>query len=516
MLEIQAKASRPPDHFQRDEPDAMGTTLLQLRAARRGGRLIDPTLRPYRPWLEFGDRNLKHPPGWWNGLIYSYWQLLALPHLSKRLSTARQLGARPNTWVRLAPQHPFETDDRERLKRIALAITALEARYLPKLDPDLIRLSAAQIDQWYKYRYAVGAQTLSEQIEYDAEQASSDAQWLLLAANHLDPMGDWSELVKYADPRRWQSLRGDVLAALEHRIAAEILLLFIDELTTRGASDPIPKLRGNFWHPMVERLSYKPKTMDQVLDDLGVSPHPRAVLIVEGESEYATVPKVVEALNLQLAPDLVRVISMGGIHKDLNLIAAFAATPFVGEKLGDSYLLTRPPTHLMITVDPDEGFRTPDDVVKKRSAILGIIRHVLTAQGVSVLDDDLNQLVQIKTWKKSCFEFAHFTNEELVKGLREIDSSCAGLTDDKIIMILQNLRDVRQDIKRIWESWSLTPSKTALAEVLWPILEEKIQSALKNEGPLPQIADRVYEALSTAQQNRHLQFALRAKEPDPQ
>jgi hypothetical protein len=46
MLQVQARASRPPDHLHRDEPQAMGTTLLKLRAARREGRLIDPTLRP--------------------------------------------------------------------------------------------------------------------------------------------------------------------------------------------------------------------------------------------------------------------------------------------------------------------------------------------------------------------------------------------------------------------------------------------------------------------------------------
>jgi hypothetical protein len=147
---------------------------------------------------------------------------------------------------------------------------------------------------------------------------------------------------------------------------------------------------------------------------------------------------------------------------------------------------------------------------------LGIIRNILTAQGVSEIDDDLDRLVQIKTWKESCFEFAHFTDEEIVKGFRQMDTDCGHLADNKILDVLQTLRAERKDIKKIWKGWKPQPRKTDLIDVLWPVLEEKIRSAIKNEGPLPQIADRVYEAWDIAHQNRHLQFALRAKEAAPE
>jgi len=44
------------------------------------------------------------------------------------------------------------------------------------------------------------------------------------------------------------------------------------------------------WHPLVERLSFRHETLDENLIDLGISPHPRVVLALEGESELCHAP----------------------------------------------------------------------------------------------------------------------------------------------------------------------------------------------------------------------------------
>jgi hypothetical protein len=59
-----------------DEPPSHGTTLTELRIGRSRGRLIDLAAHPFKPRLRF------EKPGagrwWWNGLIYSRYQPLAL------------------------------------------------------------------------------------------------------------------------------------------------------------------------------------------------------------------------------------------------------------------------------------------------------------------------------------------------------------------------------------------------------------------------------------------------------
>ena len=48
---------------------------------------------------------------------------------------------------------------------------------------------------------------------------------------------------------------------------------------------------GMYWHPLQERLGYRHRTLDEDLMGLGLSPHPRVVLAVEGDTEMTHVPR---------------------------------------------------------------------------------------------------------------------------------------------------------------------------------------------------------------------------------
>jgi hypothetical protein len=64
------------------------THLGALRHARDRGRLADLTAVPFRRKLRF-ERPGAHPLRWWNGLIYSRYQLLVLPELRDLLGRRR-------------------------------------------------------------------------------------------------------------------------------------------------------------------------------------------------------------------------------------------------------------------------------------------------------------------------------------------------------------------------------------------------------------------------------------------
>jgi hypothetical protein len=84
--------------------------------------------------------------------------------------------------------------------------------------------------------------------------------------------------MRRAPARAWKDLKDAALSALDYRIAAEILLLFYEDLAARGQADPLPDVPRNGWHPLAERLSYRDQTLDEDLMHLGISPHPRVVL----------------------------------------------------------------------------------------------------------------------------------------------------------------------------------------------------------------------------------------------
>ena len=89
------------------------------------------------------------------------------------------------------------------------------------------------------------------------------------------------------------------------------------------------------WHPLHERLSFRYHTLDEDLTSLGISPHPRVVLAVEGETEEVHAPRVWELLGYPDAPELMRLLKLGGVDRDLEKVAALAAAPLVSGRLLD-------------------------------------------------------------------------------------------------------------------------------------------------------------------------------------
>jgi hypothetical protein len=81
-----------------------------------------------------------------------------------------------------------------------------------------------------------------------------------------------------------------------------------------------------------------------------------------------------------------------------------------------------------------------------------------------------------------------------------------------------------EDVKRVWTSgrwddmlnrpsgaWEYKVSKTKLADVLWPVLETKIEAAMTDpKAAAPPIVRAIDDAFSTAQNWRYKSFVLRA------
>ena len=76
--------------------------------------------------------------------------------------------------------------------------------------------------------------------------------------------------------------------------------------------------------------------LDESLARLGVSPHPRVVLIVEGETEELMTRRLIEILELRADLDIMRVLVLRGVTKDITKVAAFASAPIIGARRPDS------------------------------------------------------------------------------------------------------------------------------------------------------------------------------------
>lgn len=311
---------------------------------------------------------------------------------------------------------------------------------------------------------------------------------------------------------------------MDLRVAAEMLLRFHEELADAGQADHLPDLTrknnpAQAWHPLVERLSFREDSLDQLLMNLGISPHPRVVLAVEGDTEQAHIPKLWEVLEYPYAPELVRVMKLGGVDKDPVKVGALAAAPLVARRdpTNEFVWLIKPPTLFLIAVDPEgRYYGDAEKVQRTRGKIMHEIREVVVAQGAAIDDAELENLVEIRTWDESCYEFAHFGDDELAEAIMEVHSTREGLSREELVARLAATRGRRKDIKEVWSRWPYQVSKTELAEVLWPRLKVKIERVRSGvPEPVPQIAQVLEQTYLTAQRWRYNTYVMRVPaDPD--
>ncbi len=113
--------------------------------------------------------------------------------------------------------------------------------------------------------------------------------------------------------------------------------------------------------------------------------------------------------------------------------------------------------------------------------------------------------MEIRTWGRYPFEFAHFTDEQLADAIlrstpRQHPRGRAGLI---AAINLQRTLDPTPNIEDAWRQSGV--GKLKLAEATWPLLEQRIKRAIArgNHGPpIMAAALRAYElAMISYQQN---------------
>lgn len=499
LVEVRNRPVGPRRPSPIPEPVARGTWMDEFRLARDAGRLADAALLGFRPQLQFERSSLDRKRPWWNGLLYSRWQLLALDRFRGVLPPGRAVQRRDRT-PRLRQLSDWEIRDASRMRRLAQLLVALEARYLPEIKRPWVHLTNATFEEWDDYRRAFAPGNVLERLAWAPEELLHAADGLLSCLDRRDiGRGAWTALVRRAGYREWEKLQGEPLAVIDARLAAEILVMCYEDLAARKE---VPELTdpSDLFHGHHERLNYSEDSLDGTLASLGLSPHPGVVLVIEGETEEMLVPRVRDRLRATGDRGTVRSVVMRGTKTGLTKLVSFAAGPLIERSEGDHWLLAKPPTRVVVAVDPDSPFQDSVGIERERQKMLDEIVAVTRAQGVQPDPSDVDDLVRIHTWSQSCFEFAHFSDDELSDALHKVHPNCGGLSQGELAIALQHHRQNRNDIKQVWKRWRPQPSKTSLAAELWPVLERHIYAAEHDPSePVPEVVQRVLEAYHQAQ-----------------
>lgn len=456
---------------------------------------------PFRPWSSY-------PPS--SMFLYSPYQLLAAPALRRVMAAAQaRRSAEGELVVEVDRNRPDLQFNVSRLPShdLVVALSALEARYRPNLVHRVHFSGRSGLQAWWDYVDAFDPQAILAWLGWQPEELKQSAYKLFNEAYSIDPLQRWHSLVRLADPEAWSRLKDDALAANEHRIAGEILLRFYEDLVAREAAPPLEELPPRAWrvqHPLDERLNTDRGELEEVLTEFGLSPHPSVVLAIEGETEKLHLPGL---LRLLAPPELrsrIRVVNMQGADRDLTLLAVYVAGPLVGTPAGDGWLpLQRPPTRLVVAVDPEKKYETLKMCAKERRKLVKVIDATLRLEGIAVAWSDLKLLVEVRTWGSHAFEFANFTDQELAAAVLRQCRPDKSSTVENLTAAFSEIRKRSKVVDPIGEYLGRRVDKTEFAEALRPVLEEKVRKrALSaNFDDIP-FAAAIWRAVQLAQEPR--------------
>ena len=459
----------------------------ELYSASDRGHLLDPFERPFSPWPSSRS---------YHAIYYSSFQLLGLSPIEQTLS---QFSVHRTTdhykWELPSLQHT-DLEIAQSIRALAIALEVLAPRYTPRVLRRL--LSRGSSEEIHKYSWAspdVERELLSA---VDSSLLLAQADHLLLRAKYIDPLGDWYRIIRIGSPRRWESLRLDALNAVELRIAAEMLILFYEDLAELGCAEPLSDRATNIYSPRDSRLRTDYVERSKAIRKYRLENSPAVYLVVEGDTEMKIIPRVLDLFGVGPSSGLVQLINLKNVNGDVELVARSVAVPRLHPEHPDSALLLQPLAALMIVVDPEGNYRTQEHVERQyRKVVEGILQALPRGFHADVIRSQIEQIVSVRTWGQYSYEFANYTDHELAQGILQLDqdlpdhTSCTVPDYATIIEALASARSARKDIKNVWGQWGCRFSKVEFAEKLWPTLRAKLTNTDPLMIPLGQLVEAI-------------------------
>ena len=473
------------------------THINELVRAAAEGRASDPTAVGFEPWP--AERRQTPWPSVETGYLYSRHQLLGL-------DAARSFVADLKPWAD-GRNVTWHLEDAELPNaptfgaiaswwQLAIVLSALDTYYWPQITHQLVH----DPDIWQQAFQAFDRPQMLDWLGLTLEQIERQITSLLTTASFTDDTGEFYDLIRRASADAWKSLRGDAVVAMDYRLAADILSRFAEDLNPGGDAG------AQYAALLQQGLSARPESLDAVLTDLRVSPFPALVISLEGATEYKLVPRVMTILGIQWDDNRLRFVDGGGTNADLSLLARYAAEPLIGRDLGDHVVLDRPLTRFLVMTDAENKYHTPADRRYQRKLLLDSLTKNLPKDlaGNYYINTRRGRIVDIVTWGKLPFEFAHFTDRQLADAMLKIAQVPHQQGRDRLIrnLNIQRTRDPVPNVEKVfWRGSGL--DKVPFAEALWPVLERKVTNAIRrgtSGPPVMRACIRAYEMMAVSEQ----------------
>jgi hypothetical protein len=211
-----------------------------------------------------------------------------------------------------------------------------------------------------------------------------------------------------------------------------------------------------------------------------------------------------ELLDIQWDHNRIQIVDFEGTL-NMKLLARYAVEPVLGRDFGRGVALDRPLTRFLVMADAENNYKTAADRRYQRKLLL----DSLTANVPKDLRSDYyintrrGRVVEIVTWGKLPFEFAHFKDGQIADAMLKIAKVPHPQGRAQLISNLHVQRTQRAapNVEKVFWGRQSGLRKPDLADALWPVLEEKINTAIQRgqKGPpIMQAGIRAYEMASVS------------------
>lgn len=439
-------------------------------------------------------------PEWWNGYLYSSWQLLGVP----RAIYLMEIHNRQH-------QDGIHLSKGDRLRQSHVALSALASLYLPRIVGSISFPDISNESTLLDFLDKIEVKKLLEVVGFSPNDLAPMGEQLLADAHMKDPMIGWWPIIRHSNYSGWKRIKGQSLHCLWQRIAAEIFLKAHEDLVKLGHLDPLPDVRqSSIWHSLQDRITHgreSQKSLEENLAEFGISPHARVILLLEGETESLHMNHLLTHIGLNDA-NKVRIQIAGGTKTSTKLLSQFAIAPKQGRKLG-GHTLMLPPTALIIAMDPENGWGTESGIQKKVEKIRTAIMEELKRNGSSITEREFSQLVTTYVWPNGTYELSNFTDVELMEALialtksRNPEFEISEQWSAGILKAIKEARIEQCDLSKKLGPLKVSFDKIEIAKLLIPTIMKKVDEPLEgNSQRIPvlqllEIVQNVYSKFSS-------------------
>lgn len=368
-------------------------------------------------------------------------------------------------------------------RKVAYLCQVISNRYYPKTQTDRRRFYLSKDGMyadwdWYEYCRSWKAQEILEDFKLELDDIKRIQEKLASDAQHIDPLGEWYDLVSFISISQRKRLKNKALLAQELYSMEYMLRLFYKELTgdslfkpSESASWESDKFYGK------GTSDDEMKFLEFLTNQYHLNPKPRLILVVEGESEEKQIPRLVENMfGCSFSKLGIYVMNLHGVSN------------FSGTKKNDKY------GALEKFIDYHHSKNTIVFVVLDNEGLAGKVKKKLLKKR-SILNKGrmVTKEEYIHLWERKSIEFSNFSNQEIAKSMSELAEQKDLFTANEIEQAYEStLKKESDSLSLLYKKKTgADQCKPKLLKMLFDLIIEMDSFKAKKEKPVVLVLDRV-------------------------